>query len=257
VIEERQVRISRAEATPTRQVQADGLSPWFLSGLRPRSRWVTECMVRVTSVRGRPTQISEDALLDAAAAVLLRDGSGATTAAIAQQAGVSEALLFYRFKSKEGLIAAVIVREMRPSPRLNELIRHPGDRPVSEVLQELCRHVLEALRRAFPYVEIARAMPNSAQILRPIVLSGMTPERLVELVARYFEAEMGRGRMRPVPPSIAARLVVGAMLERTLSEKSPVNAPPLDDDAAFFRGIADLLLHGAIAAPGSHPGRRR
>jgi AcrR family transcriptional regulator len=208
-------------------------------------------------MRGRPPQIPEDALLDAAAEVLLRDGSAATTAAIARRAGVSEGLLFYRHKSKEELIAAVIDRQMRPSPRLVELIRDPGDRPLSETLQELCRHVLEVIRRAVPYVEIVRAMPDSLPIIRSLILSGATPDRIVDLVARYFEAEMGRGRMRPLAPSIAGRVIVGAMVERTLAERSPMKAVPLDDDEAFLRGTADLLLHGAAAVPPVPPGSRR
>src|SRR5512133_3237204 len=112
-------------------------------------------------MRGRPQQIPEEALLNAAAAVFLRDGVGATTAEIARRAGVSEGLLFYRYKTKDELIAAVIERELQPSPRLAELVRDPGALPAHEALRELVQLVLDALRRAFPYVEIARASPNS------------------------------------------------------------------------------------------------
>jgi hypothetical protein len=128
-----------------------------------------------------------------------------------------------------------------------ELVRDPGDRPASEALEELGGLVLGTLRRAFPYVEIARASPNSAAIMRSAARSGVTPERLVELVAKYFEAEAGLGRFRSIAPSVAGRMVVGVCLDRVLSESSPVGRPPLDRDEAFLRGVVDVLLHGAAA----------
>lgn len=198
-------------------------------------------------MRGRPQQISDELLLDAAAAVFLREGVGATTAEIARRAGVSEGLLFYRYKSKDDLIAAVIERELQPAPRMAELIRDPAERPAPESLEELIHLVLGTLRRALPYVEIARASPNSVAIMRSASRSGVTPERLVELVAKYFEAEVGLGRFRALPPSIAGRMVVGVCVERALSESSPVGGRPLDRDEAFLRGVVDVLLHGAAA----------
>lgn len=198
-------------------------------------------------MRGRPQQIPEEALLDAAAAVFLRDGVGATTAEIARRAGVSEGLLFYRYKTKDDLIAAVIERELQPAPRLAELVRDPGALPAPEALRELVQLVLDALRRAFPYVEIARASPNSEAIMRSSARTGVTPERMGGLVAKYFEAERARGRFRALTSSIAGRLVVGVCLDRVLSESSPLGHRPLERDDAFLRGVVDLLLHGAAA----------
>lgn len=200
-------------------------------------------------MRGRPPHISEERLLDAAAEVFLRRGASATTAEIARQAGVSEGLLFYRYATKDDLIAAVIERQLRLRPELIELIRDPGDRPVADMLHELGAQILSALRRTLPFVEVARSSPEAARIARSLAWSGATPDRLVDLAARYFEAEAARGRLRPVPPSVAARLLVGAALERTMAEHAPMAAAPLDGDDAFLRGVVDVLLHGA--APGA------
>lgn len=205
-------------------------------------------------MRGRPPQISEEALLDAAAAVFLRDGAAATTAEIARRAGVSEGLIFYRYKTKEDLVAAVIGRQMQPPEALLALVRDPGERPIAGTLRELCGHVLTALRRAFPYVELARSSAGSAAIQRSVVRSGATPDRLVDLVARFFEGEAARGRLRRVTPSLAGRLVVGVCLERVLSEALPVGRTAPDDDEDFLRGLADVLLHGA--APEARARRR-
>lgn len=52
------------------------------------------------------------------------------------------------------------------------------------------------------------------KIMRSVAQSGATPERLMTLVAKYFEAEARRGRFRALPYTVASRLVVGACLDR-------------------------------------------
>ena len=197
-------------------------------------------------MRGRPQQIPEDQILDAAALVLLRKGPAATTAEIAREAGVSEGLVFYRYKTKDELLVAVIERQLRPSEALSDLIRDPGSRPVGETLRELVGQILATLRRAFPFVEIARASLDPAAIARAAGRSEATPERLVEVASRYFEAEVARGRLRPLRTSSAARLIVGACIDRNLSEAGPVGRKPLDTDDDFLDGVVDILLHGVL-----------
>ena len=43
-------------------------------------------------MRGRPLSISDDTILDAAKAVFVEEGVGATTAKIAERAGISESV---------------------------------------------------------------------------------------------------------------------------------------------------------------------
>src|SRR5437773_5345651 len=63
-------------------------------------------------VRGRPTTVSDDQLLDAARDVFLARGLDATAAEIAARAGISESLVFYRYKTKEALFLAVVDRQI-------------------------------------------------------------------------------------------------------------------------------------------------
>ena len=58
------------------------------------------------------------ALLDAAEAVLDRDGTGGVTVrAVAQQAAVSPMSVYNRFESKDGLIVALATAHRLSSPR--------------------------------------------------------------------------------------------------------------------------------------------
>lgn len=62
----------------------------------------------------RPRTIDQDDILDAAEAVVVRDGAAQLTLdAVATVAGISKASVIYDYKSKQQLIKAVIRRRMR------------------------------------------------------------------------------------------------------------------------------------------------
>lgn len=62
---------------------------------------------------GRPKLIDRNAILDAAEAVVCRDGaSKLTVEAVAQEAGISKASVLYDYGTKQGLIRAVIGRQL-------------------------------------------------------------------------------------------------------------------------------------------------
>ncbi|MGI6246416.1 MAG: TetR/AcrR family transcriptional regulator [Pseudochelatococcus sp.] len=61
----------------------------------------------------RHRTITRDQVLDAAQAVVLRDGAGRLTLeAVARQAGISKASVLYDFKSKQQLVGALIARDI-------------------------------------------------------------------------------------------------------------------------------------------------
>src|SRR5688572_23503921 len=59
-------------------------------------------------VRGRPKVISDEALLAIAREVFLERGIRATTAEVAERAGIAEGTVFLRFKSKDALFRAAV-----------------------------------------------------------------------------------------------------------------------------------------------------
>src|SRR6185369_15323492 len=57
---------------------------------------------------GRPSKVSTDGIIESARALFLAKGLSATTAEIAERAGVSEGSLFNRFKNKVDLFMAAM-----------------------------------------------------------------------------------------------------------------------------------------------------
>jgi AcrR family transcriptional regulator len=193
--------------------------------------------------RGRPIEIPEDALLDAARALLLRRGLGATTAEIAARAGVSEGLVYYRYKTKEALLAAVLEREQRAPPRLGELVEAAGRGALPESIEEVGRVVMRSLRATAPFVDLAHSSPR---IRRMLAGAAGEPERVIGSVERYFAAEMAAGRLRAMDPGVIARALFGAVLDRVLSGRMSRRQADPGADGAFLQALAALLLRGAL-----------
>src|SRR5689334_14023210 len=100
-------------------------------------------MYSIMTARGRPQTITDEALLEAARRVFLEEGVGATTAGIARRAGISESVIFHRYKTKEALFIAVLDQQTRVSPALEALAGVAGQRDIVETLFKLAMTIVE------------------------------------------------------------------------------------------------------------------
>jgi AcrR family transcriptional regulator len=202
------------------------------------------------SHRGRPIEIPEDKLLDAARELLLKKGLRATTAEIAARAGVSEGLVFYRYRSKEALLVAVLRREQALPARLGELIAAAGTGSLADSIEELGGIVMASVRATIPFVDLARSSPDFPRLHKVLVAEGVTPELLQATIAQYFEAEVVAGRLRRVEPALLSRMLFGAILDREFGRQVRAVPPDLAEDSAFLCALADVVLHGALPEQG-------
>ena len=211
--------------------------------------------------RGRPTEIPEDALLDAARDLLLEKGLRATTAGIAARAGVSEGLVFYRYRNKDALLAAVLKRQDRVPPRLEELAATAGQGSLEGNLQEIGRLVLTSARSVHPLIELIHSSPAFPRLRRLLSGPEAGPFRIIACVERYFAGEIAARRLRALSANLLARTLFGAVLDRVLSSRLSKEKPGAGEDDAFVSGLADLLLRGTLLegtgrrAPDSRPRR--
>ena len=95
---------------------------------------------------GRNKQVSDEAVLEAAKAVFVEQGFGASTREVARRAGISEAVLYQRYKTKVDLFFAAMV----PPPI--ELATATGDwKPsVEDDLCTLAASIMRYFRDAMP-----------------------------------------------------------------------------------------------------------
>lgn len=210
---------------------------------------------------GRPRAISDEALLDAARAVFLRDGAQASTAEIARAAGISEGLIFKRFSTKDELFHACFDISKAGASDLQRLV---GKGDLVDTIASIALEQVQIFRRILPCVLMR--MTHGGLTPRTIfgagpdgACTGAIPEplpvRLVTRVARYFEAEIALGRLRPADPSALARIVVGSTQNLVFFELAGLAQLLPTDDRAFSRALAVTLLDGVreTSAPAPTP----
>ena len=196
----------------------------------------------------RPRTISNEQILDAALAVFLERGYGATTSDIARRAGVSEGTLFKRYPSKQDLFLAAIAPSGTPDwfGTIDELV----DRPSVDVRDDLHRvadELLTFFETLVPRMSVLMASPYSPRDLmcrmdRHPVAGG------IRKLTVWVDSEMRRGRLRATDPEVVARMLIGALKGYAFDEQLQVNEHLPMPRATFLRGVIDALLRGVVAS---------
>jgi len=155
---------------------------------------------------GRKKAISDDELLGVARRIFVEEGFTASTREIARRAGVSEGLIFQRFRTKEDLFFAAMIP---PSADLNRLFHHPhsqGRTLLEKITFSMIAYFRETLPVLLPlmshpnfrFEEFAKRHPDSPMLL--------LRRQLVEFLVR----EQRAGRLGAIDPAAAALLIWSA-----------------------------------------------
>jgi AcrR family transcriptional regulator len=194
----------------------------------------------------RPAIIRDETIIEAARDVFLERGFRATTAEVAERAGVSEGSIFKRFRSKVELFEAAMGSPEEEPPFLEEWSRLPGQHDVVENLLVMGRDLEAHLRNTIPMVMMAWSNPGAGGAL-PCGLSGPnpTPLRILAALTTYFEREIRLGRVRSHEPEILARTFLGSIHNFVFFEvlfKSNADQRPAVE--THLRGLIQLLRTG-------------
>jgi len=197
------------------------------------------------------------AILSAAEQIFAKSGlDGARTDAIAAEAGVNKALLYYYFKSKDGLYEAVVEDHFREFNRQAlELLSAPGD----------ARAVL--LRYVSLYFDFISARQRYASLYQQLMTARGKP--LERLVRRYFvprstafnkllERGVRDGHFRRADARHTAISIVGlivfyfsaAPVLRLLGHSDAYTAANL---TRRKREVLDFIRHGLFVDPKAPP----
>jgi AcrR family transcriptional regulator len=200
-------------------------------------------------------------ILRVAVSLFSRKGfGGTTTKEIAQAAGVSEAMVFRHFATKEELYSAILDHKacsgdkMNPEEMVSEALKEKDDRAVFE------RLALGALTHHEMDPEFQRLLLHSA--LEGHELAQMFFEKFVQrvyaLLGRYITERQRDGALVKMDPAIIVRAFIGMVVHHSLNNNLwDPNRRLLkisNEDAA--RHFADILLNGISAGDGSKQGKR-
>ncbi len=193
-------------------------------------------------------------LLAAAARVFAKDGlEGATTRAIAREAGVNEVTLFRHFQTKEKLLAAVLQNTLDQQDAT--LAAHPSAVPEScqrtsrdtapdlrAVLLDIARRYEQMLSVNMPLIrtligEIHRHSEHELRVRKSIFVP------LKEELLATVQAAQRAGKLRPeVDATVAADLFGGMVFMEALRRCGP--AAPEYTTAEYQAACVDLFVRG-------------
>ena len=200
-------------------------------------------MTDVSAAGGRtPSREVEQALVDAAERVLVRDGLGALTVrAVATEAGVAPMGVYNRFGNKDGLIAAVLVRGF---DGLRAAVTADADPdPVLRLLASGRNYRRFALAQPQHYGAMfgGRKRPTDA----PGVASGELREHASAAFAGlvdHVRYAMTLGALRPGDPTETAQLIWSAVHGAVSLELGGSVLTP--DPDATYEALLRLLVDG-------------
>lgn len=158
----------------------------------------------------RKIEVCNEKILSVATEHFKRDGVRASTVDIAKSAGVSEATLFKRFKTKQALFEAALDVDDLQATWPQRLLDAVGTNSPRENLTVALLALSERLRTAVPRMTALRAAGTNW--LERIPLDHVPPVRDEKTFAAYFEGEAKLGRLRMVHPRLQANQIIGALV---------------------------------------------
>jgi AcrR family transcriptional regulator len=193
---------------------------------------------------------------------------GTTTKEIAQAAGVSEAIIFRHFATKEDLYTAIIDYKgcagLGASP-----VSAAAERPV---IEQVCHSVAEAVESsddlavfegiALSMLEHHRGDPDFLRLLMYLALENHSLAQLFwdknvrvlyEFLGDYIRRRQREGAFRDAEPAAVVRVFVGAIIHHSLVnllwDRDPARRIFDVSNEEAARGFAEIVLRGVAAGP--------
>lgn len=187
-------------------------------------------------------------LLDAASAVMTEaESADVPLSAIAQRAGLTTPLTTYHFKTKEGLLLALARRDTSLAlEQLRELLAM--DLPADEMLRIHISGIIRNYSRR-PYLnQLLSLLLRDEESASAKEIKTTFVQPLAAAQRAIIERGIAEGRFRPIDPSFAYFIIVGACRDfftNKITVKTVLGGEP--DEATvgrYARTVVDFLFNG-------------
>jgi AcrR family transcriptional regulator len=187
--------------------------------------------------------ISTERLLEVAREVFLELGIRATTSEVATRAGIAEGTIFHRFKSKEELFRAAMNFDPDAlTVRAQELAACVGQGSLRQALVEFAESFMEFGRAAMPMMMMSWSNPENMCAADRTSERASRYQRTLSLISGYLTAEIQIGRLRPLEPEVAARMLIGSLHHYCMIELFVGAASERFTHRQFAEQVVDVLL---------------
>lgn len=187
----------------------------------------------------RNKTITDDEILAVARLLFLREGAKASTRILAKTAGISEAVIFQRFGTKEDLFFAAMVP---PQAQLESIFKvQPGHQQVTTNLKLVSLQIVLYFREVMP-VFLSLISHPSFDMQTFLQRHTVPTMQISEKLTAYLNAEADLGRIRTNYVAAAAAVLLSHLHNLVLSETIGSHQST-DTDRAVSDAIA-LLWEG-------------
>lgn len=192
-----------------------------------------------------PEDETRERILRAAAKVFTEKGyAGATTRAIAAEAGVNEVTLFRRFGSKKNLLLAMM-EQSSPLPGLESALHEQLTGDYRQDLIKLGSHFLATMMRNRRSVLMTLCTAERLPEVREV--TAQVPLRQRQVVGGYLRRQMEQGVVRDMDPEMAAQAFLGMLFAYSINHGllagTPSASVPLE---AVVTQFVDIFVRGTI-----------
>ena len=187
----------------------------------------------------RPRRIEDETLLEAARKVFVEKGAAATTREIAERAGVSEGLLFQRYRTKADLFFAALAP---PAADPVAILRSGARRKdARHSLEEAALRMLAYFREVMPLLLTLVSHPafDPERFFRHEAPASL--QSWIDSLVGFIDARRGAGSQRSSSRD-AAVLLTCALFGVALIDTAGIHGNSLADDTV--RGMVGALWNG-------------
>lgn len=187
----------------------------------------------------RNKTISDDDILSAARSLFLKEGVRASTRTLAKQIGISEAVIFQRFGTKEALFFSAMVP---PQAQLKAMFdAQPGQNSVKANLNLISSHIVAYFREIMPVFLTLISHP-SFDMQTFLQKHRMPAIQIEQKLLAYLSAEVTLGRICQDGIDAATKILISHLhhlaLLKTIEVQSPIDTQQEIADAI------DLMWQG-------------
>lgn len=182
----------------------------------------------------RNKTITDDEILTVARSLFLKEGVNASTRDIAKKAGISEAVIYQRFGTKEDLFFASM---KVPEAQLDSIFDiQPGKGEVVKNLEYMSMQIIDYFREVMPIFLTLISHP-SFTMQTFLVQHSVPAMQLSEKLMDYLTTESNLGRVRKDKIAVAINVLLSHLHNIALYESIGIS-----ESTKIHHAVADALL---------------
>jgi len=154
--------------------------------------------------------------------------SGTKTREIAELAGISEALIFQHFKTKEDLYRAALRELFAPHPVIPEIEDKVARKDDTAVFKTLALHMITHAQQDPRIVRLSAFRALEGSHFTEIFYHGEESTQIVsDFLVTYIQQRINEGAFKNANAQIAARLFIETVFMHIVDQEVALTGPPL------------------------------